>query len=333
MIKTGLLLILSLSLLQFTFSQTIVTADGKSVSPEELQKLQAQIDSASLIKLVTDNACKCIDSISYANKNYKNISADIKNCIDKQVVAYEMTEGLLNSLKHPNDKTTININDDQNSEKYKECYNKIEVVLKDSCTSLKKIIQINDVHHDKSVSTNHASLEEYNAGVPYLEKGDYTSALPHFLTAVKIDPVFTFAWDNIGKCYRNLSDYDKAIDAYNKSLALDPNGETALQNIPIAYEFKKEYDKEIKAYQNFLAVYPDNPEIYYGLGNVYTFYKNDQEKGLDYMCKAYNIYTKLNSPYRVDAGKVIKAIYAQMKQAGKEDNFNKILKANNISTK
>jgi hypothetical protein len=48
------------------------------------------------------------------------------------------------------------------------------------------------------------------------------------------------------------------------------------------------------------------------------------------MCKAYNIYVAQKSPYRSDAEQVIKNIYGQMKKENKEDQFNKILKDNNI---
>ena len=49
------------------------------------------------------------------------------------------------------------------------------------------------------------------------------------------------------------------------------------------------------------------------------------------MCKAYNLYIQQKSPYRADAEKVINIIYYEMKKQGKEEKFNEILKANNIS--
>ena len=42
--------------------------------------------------------------------------------------------------------------------------------------------------------------------------------------ALEIDPVFAFAWDNLGLTYRRLEKYDLALDAYRKSLELVPNG-------------------------------------------------------------------------------------------------------------
>ena len=332
--KISVLLIIIIASIQFTFAQVKATTDdGKTLSADQTQKVLSKFDSTAMLRAVANEACKCIDSISLTGKDYKELSADIKACIDKQVTIYEMSEKLMTAMKNPSGKNTINVNINPNSEDYKEYYHQIEHRLRDSCAALKKIIASTDVHHNNSVSTNPGAIDEYDKGVDFSNKEDYKSALPHFLSAVKIDPVFAFAWDNIGKCYRNLGDYDKALEAYNKSLELDPKGEMPLQNIPIAYEFKKEYDQEIKAYERFLAIYPDNPEVYFGLGKVYMYFKNDAEKGLDNMCKAYNIYTKINSPYRVDAEKIIGNIYGYMKKDGKEDRFNKILKDNNISTK
>ena len=74
-----------------------------------------------------------------------------------------------------------------------------------------------------------------------------------------------------------------------------------------------------------------NPEVYYGIGHIYTYYLNDYEKGLQNMCKAYNLYIKKKSPYRVDAEKIISTIYSEMKKQDKVDKFNEILKVNNIT--
>ncbi len=64
------------------------------------------------------------------------------------------------------------------------------------------------------------------------------------------------------------------------------------------------------------------------------YYENilDNEKALDNICKAYNLYVAQNSPYRTDAEKIIQSIYSDFKAKGKQDKFNEILKSNNISS-
>ena len=140
-----------------------------------------------------------------------------------------------------------------------------------------------------------------------------------------------FAWDNLGVCRRKTGKLDEALEAYNKSLELDPKGVTPLHNIPVVYEFQKKFEQAVAAYQRISTIYPDDPEAYYGAGRIYSYFLVDYEKALDNMCKAYNAYIELKSPYRVDAEKNINYLYGKMKADGKETRFYEILKANKIN--
>lgn len=106
-----------------------------------------------------------------------------------------------------------------------------------------------------------------------------------------------------------------------------------LQNIAIAYIHQKKFEKAIEAYQKFAEIYPDNPETFYGLGHLYIMELKEYEKGLNYMCKAYNKYIENNSPYRSDAETVISVAYQEMKKNNQEAKFIEILKQNKINFK
>jgi tetratricopeptide (TPR) repeat protein len=129
-----------------------------------------------------------------------------------------------------------------------------------------------------------------------------------------------------------MDDYDNAIAAYEKSLAIDPEGVTPLQNMAVAYAYKKEFRKAIDTYKKLGALNAQDPEIFYGIGKIYAFDLGDLEQGLDNLCTAYVLYVQKKSPYRTDAEKLMQMIYAQMKQNGKEDAFDNILKAHNINS-
>ncbi len=323
--------ILLLAIASLCFFNLLYAQKNKAATPEEQKEIISQLDSTAFLRESAENACKCIDSISLTNKDQVDISKEVKQCIDKQVVVYETTSKLFNSLKNPGKNISIEINVNPESNEYKKAYYDLERWLVDSCAAVRVAANSNNKEHDFSISNDLRAKEQYDKGNVYFDKEDYANALPYFKNAVKIDPQFAFAWDNLGVCYRKTNDYDNAIKAYEKSLEVDPKGQTALQNIAVAYEFKKEYDKELEAYNKLASVYPDDPETFYGIGRVYLL-KNDAEKALDNMCKAYNLYIKINSPYRSDAEKNIQYIYQLMKQSGKEDAFNKILKDNNINT-
>jgi tetratricopeptide (TPR) repeat protein len=321
----------------FLAASLIVAAqkDGEkqTLTPEQSKQIfqQLNIDSTKFLKTASGEACKCIDSISLINKSSEEISKDIFTCIDKEAATYQVSMKLLQSLLSGNTKNEIVLDQNKKSPEYQRYYFEIERWLRDSCTSLQNATFSNNKESAHSMSTNTEALIHYDDGVQFLKKGDYENALNKFLKAVKVDDQFAFAWDNVGICYRRTGKLDEALAAYNKSLTIDPKGITPLHNIPVVHEFKKDYGKALQGYQDILKHYPNDPEAWYGEGRLYTFYNTDYEKALQAMCKAYNIYTNTNSPYRVDAEKNINFIYGKMKEEGKEKRFYEILKENKIS--
>ena len=292
-----------------------------------------------LLQELGENACKCADSISVNNKKKTDIVEELSKCIDDQTAAYQIGSKLMNidtsksNLGKKGAKREINltINMNKESDEYKEYYYEMERYLMGNCKSVKTKLATNDVEGEKSLSSNKEALNLYLKGVEEAKKGNHEQEIIYYEQALKLDSEFVFAWDNLGITYRKLGKYDKAIEAYQKSLSIDPKGITPLQNIAIAYAYKKEYLKAIEAYQRLSEIDKNNPEVYYGIGNIYTNFLQDYENGLSNMCKAYNLYIEQKSPYRTDAEKMINVIFYQMKKLGKEGRFNEILKENHIA--
>ncbi len=303
---------------------------------------QEKSDENSLLKELSENACKCIDSINVSNKTKEAVANDINRCIDNQTGAYQLGSQLMGiKLSEDDGKkkskkkkvTRISLDMSKNSEDYKKYYYEMERYLMDNCKAIKEKIASNDMESDKSVSKDPEALAFYSKGLDQLKSENYEKATEAFQNAVRIDPQFSFAWDNLGISYRKLGDYDKALEAYKKSLEIDPTGLMPLQNIAIVYQYKKEYQKAVEAYEQLAKVDKNNPEVYYGAGRVYAVYLSDYEKGLDNLCIAYNLYVEQKSPYRSDAEQVISYIYGEMKKQGKEKRFTEILKEHHINQK
>jgi tetratricopeptide (TPR) repeat protein len=296
--------------------------------------------SKQLLKELADNACKCADSISLADKTKAEIANEINKCIDDRIMAYQLgvklanLDALTKDAKEKDGKKQVNISIEMNKDAdgYKEYYFEMERYLMDSCKAVKAKMATNDKQGKKSYSTNEEALALYSKGLDEAKKENCKKAISYYEQALKIDPEFAFAWDNMGICYRRLDNYDKALEAYQKSLEIDPEGLMPLQNIAIVYQYKREYSKAIEAYERLALIDKDNPEVYYGIGNIYTNFLQDYEKALPFMCKAYNLYIKQKSPYRADAEKIINIIYGEMKKQGKEARFSEILKENGIRT-
>lgn len=316
------------ALLFLTSSIHVISQENVTVTRE---KLLAELSA---------NGCKCVDSLSIANKSKEEVAQGVSKCISEQVSAFQLASQLLSiddlqkksSKKDGKKRVNISINTNEQSDEFKKYYYEMERYMMENCSSVKEKISNYNKLQEKSVSSDSVAKQLYLQGNSELEKENYVKAIEYYKKAVAIDSMFAFAWDNIGLCYRKLSDYDEAINAYNKSLSIQPAGLMPLQNIAVAYQYKKEYDNAISAYEKMATVDPNNPEVYFGIGKIYVAYKNELEKGLDNMCKAYNLYVQQKSPYRTDAEKLIQAIYVEMKKQGNEDKFSEILKANNIRT-
>lgn len=298
-----------------------------------------EINPEVFTQIFADNACSCIDSINVFDKSSKEISDEVYQCIDAEVSAYQLGSQLSalvemdkdTTKEHSDEDRTISINTNKESEEYKKYYYKIERYLMENCDALKSKVAANETVKDNSLSDNPKALEWYSKGIDEGAKGNFKKAIKYYKKALRLDSKFAFAWDNIGLSYRKMEKYDDAIKAYKESLKIDPKGITPLQNLAVVYLHTKEYDKAIDAYERLAKVDENNPEVFYGIGLVHYQFKKEYEKGLDYMCKAYILYIKQNSPYRTDAEKAISNIYSAMKDQGEEAKFYEILEENGIS--
>lgn len=172
------------------------------------------VKSNNLLKELSQNACKCIDSINTSEKSNEDVAKEINKCIDAQTGAYQMGAKLMNinlsdALENKGKKSIdININTNKNSTEYKSYYFEIERYLMDNCKALKIKLAAHDMTSDKSLSANQKAMELYSKGIKFFKKDDYKNALPFFEKAVKVDSLFAFAWDNLGVCQRKMDNYD-----------------------------------------------------------------------------------------------------------------------------
>jgi tetratricopeptide (TPR) repeat protein len=282
------------------------------------------------IKSIADKACDCSTKISTSLKKDKIIE-EINSCINSQTLLTQMTA--INSEVEASAKNRDSTGGKKNytivmDENFKE----IQAYMFDNCPAVKLLMTTNDATNGKALSKNKKALQFYQEGQDYSAQQKYDLALVSYSKAVKSDPKFVFAWDNLGLSYRRLNNYKEAIKCYQKSLEIDPEGTMPLQNIAIAYEYLKDYKQASLHYEKIIKAFPDNPEGYYGAGR--TFYTDENyEKGVDYMFKAYLMYTAAKSPYVNDAQTVLASYYKDLKEKNKLEIFNQAAKNNNVNIK
>lgn len=180
-----------------------------------------------------------------------------------------------------------------------------------------------------SESKNEQAQNSYIIAKDFMHAQDYKLAIESLQMALKKDPKFVLALDDIAMCYRQLKDYDNAIKYYKKSLEVYPEGDFALVNIGVVYTLKSDFKTALAYYEKLIKYDPNNAEGYFGAGKS-NFALNNDEKALDQIFKAHIIYTTDKSDYIKDTETLMGAIYQKMKKENKEEVFKKIAAENNI---
>jgi tetratricopeptide (TPR) repeat protein len=149
-------------------------------------------------------------------------------------------------------------------------------------------------------SESQEAMDFYTLGEQKHHAEDYKEAVKYYQKAIKADPKFVEAYDNIAVCYRRQGDFKNAIKNYQKSIELYPNGTMAHQNLGLIYGIQKEYDKAIAEYEAVQKIEPENAEGYYGTINIYLA-KNEFKNAVKAATKTLEIYEATNDPFLPDA--------------------------------
>jgi tetratricopeptide (TPR) repeat protein len=299
-----------------------------------------EANQKKFIKKAAKEACTCTDAIS-STIGKDEVIEELNSCITAAIIKQQLykTFSDLKDIKKLIKDVKVSVKDGDTTfvvgdatEKViiaDKNFREIQDYMMENCKGLKNLVASNDMLSDKSLSSNPEAMKVYKEGEDYFKKKKLDKAAEKFKAAVKLDPEFAFAWDNLGLTYRYLGKYDEALTCYKKSLEVDPYGIMPLQNIAIVYEYKKDFKQAAAAYDKVITAEPDNPEGYYGAGRAYYFIE-DYEKACDNMFKAYKIYAELKSPYMGDAEGTLGAFWKDLKEKGKENVFKDAAKANGV---
>jgi len=277
------------------------------------------------------NACKCIEKISFAkafqvridamNECMKSALIDHKVAMSTTNLTSKIDSLLVKATKVENN--TIIISDDKlimDLTVTEDDMSDMRSVLLESCPAMETLMMDKEADCIYNYSDDQQALEYYGQGQRYDAQGKLEKVAKAYRKAVETDFRFAYAWDNLGLAYRKLEQYDKAIEAYEKSLEVNALNPTPLMNMAVAYKMKGDLDKSLELYAKFIETYPDDPEGYYGM--AWTGFQAERfEVAADKGIQAYLMYAESESPYVEDAVKILRAVYAAMKENGNEQKF------------
>ena len=132
----------------------------------------------------------------------------------------------------------------------------------------------------------------YNLATLYQEKEEYTLSVKYYNKAIEINPQNKDLYYNITTPYRELGMYEEAEKNYLKAIELDAKDSDVYLDLGELYEYDfKIYEKAISQYLKILEFKnEDHVDAYYYIARIYFYDLNDNEKAVQYLKKANDLY-------------------------------------------
>ena len=86
--------------------------------------------------------------------------------------------------------------------------------------------------------------DQVKFGIKVAQLGLWREALTHWERAIKLDPTYAPAYNNLAIGYEQQGDFDKARNAYQKALELNPNNQYIKQNYELFREINDRTNKQ-----------------------------------------------------------------------------------------
>ena len=120
-------------------------------------------------------------------------------------------------------------------------------------------------------------------GIAYHQLQDLQNAEKYYRRAVKLNPKYPEAINNLGTVYYAKKSYRRAINQYKDALRLRPDSASVHSNLGTAYLARKQDDDAMKAYDQALAIDPEIFDQHNGQGVMVQERTIEERAGYFYM--------------------------------------------------
>jgi tetratricopeptide (TPR) repeat protein len=94
-------------------------------------------------------------------------------------------------------------------------------------------------------------------GIAFHQMLELRAAEKYYRLAIKVNPQYSEAINNIGTIYYAHKSYRRAINEYRRALRIDPKAASIWSNLGTGYFSRKDYPRAEEAWQQALALDPD----------------------------------------------------------------------------
>jgi tetratricopeptide (TPR) repeat protein len=109
---------------------------------------------------------------------------------------------------------------------------------------------------DKDKDKTKEAILEDKIGIAWHQLGDMNAALRSYERAVKLDPLYADAINNIGTVYYSRKRYGRAIREYERALKINPEAAAVWSNLGTAQYARRRFTEMAQAYAKALELDP-----------------------------------------------------------------------------
>jgi predicted O-linked N-acetylglucosamine transferase (SPINDLY family)/GNAT superfamily N-acetyltransferase len=130
--------------------------------------------------------------------------------------------------------------------------------------------QISPPTNPESASIAEAAKSQFEAGQRLGQQGNLEAAVACFVEAIRLQPEYLAAYNQLGNAYQKLGQSDRAIATYQHLLQLNPNVAQAHCNLGAIWQMQGKTEEAIAAYQRAIQLKPDFALAHLNLGRLYV---------------------------------------------------------------
>lgn len=131
-----------------------------------------------------------------------------------------------------------------------------------------RAVPIGDIVSVGSMQVPPAALKEFRRSEKSVKSGDYAGAVQHLQRALKIDPKFLEAHNNLGAGFLEMERYRDAIAEFDAAIAIDSKLEAPYRNKSLSLFQLKRYSEAEAAARQAMGLDPARKATWYLLGST-----------------------------------------------------------------
>ncbi len=119
--------------------------------------------------------------------------------------------------------------------------------------------------------------ELFNKAQKLEQAGKPEEAIKTYQSAIRLEPQYPEAYQQLGLAYASLNQYPEAVKAFQEVIRLRPQSSLAQGNLGAAYMKMGRFQEARNAFREAVRLRPDDGEAHYNLGLALGKLKRDQE--------------------------------------------------------